>query len=345
MTDLLIVGDFMSRKDMEEGGIFSDGLGKMLKAFLRERGIDPRSVEFYNVMNDVPSPRATLDQLLGKKTEGIPNMKHIKKGKYVKAEYLPHVEKLWRKVNYLKPNLILALGDLPTWALCKGDNPIDSARGRITEGNSAIGGRKVLPTYNIKQVVADWALRVILFSDLEKAAREMCFPEMRRPQRFLHIAPSLEDMEDFYNEYLVPCTHIASDIETKGTMITCVSFAPTEDRALVVPFYSQQSADGNYWPSAKEEALAWRFVQRCLSMGKVVGGQNYQYDMQYEWREMGIPNPDFGYDTMLLHHVLQPELRKGLGFLASIYTDEIAWKGMHKVSASDRTTKKGDGDE
>ena len=31
---------------------------------------------------------------------------------------------------------------------------------------------------------------------------------------------------------------------------------------------------------------------------------------------------------MLLHHALYPEMLKGLGFLGSIYSEEIAWKSM-----------------
>jgi hypothetical protein len=66
--------------------------------------------------------------------------------------------------------------------------------------------------------------------------------------------------------------------------------------------------------------------------------------MQYLWRYAGIAAKKFCDDTMLLHHALQPEMQKGLGFLASVYTDELAWKFMHKVSASDRGAKKGDVD-
>jgi hypothetical protein len=31
---------------------------------------------------------------------------------------------------------------------------------------------------------------------------------------------------------------------------------------------------------------------------------------------------------MLLHHALQPEMDKGLGFLGTVYTDELPWKFM-----------------
>jgi hypothetical protein len=33
---------------------------------------------------------------------------------------------------------------------------------------------------------------------------------------------------------------------------------------------------------------------------------------------------------MLLHHALQPESEKSLGFLGSIYTDEASWKTMRQ---------------
>lgn len=332
----------MSNKDVEEGGPWRDGIGRMFKGFLRQVGIEPRDCLFTNVFNFAPSPRCTLDQLLGPKTEGIPNVKPLKRGKYILARYKPDVEKFWAYVNHHQPNLILAAGDLALWATVAGQNSIDFARGRVSLPNSAIAGRKILPVYSPKQVVANWSMRPVLLADLEKAARECMFPEIRRPQRFIHIDPTLEEMEDFLNQYIIPSPYLSSDIETKGTVITCVGFSPSPERALVVPFYSKSAPGNNYWRTPREEKLAWNFVRRVLSLGKAVCGQNYQYDMQYEWREMGIPNPDFSDDTMLLHHVLQPELRKGLGFLASVYTDEIAWKGMHKVSSTDKTKKRGD---
>ena len=76
-------------------------------------------------------------------------------------------------------------------------------------------------------------------------------------------------------------------------------------------------------------------------MSKVSFGQNFSYDVQYLWR-LGIPVPNWGDDTMIIHHAMQPEMEKGLGFLASIYTDELAWKFMHKKKATDRSGKKED---
>ena len=55
--------------------------------------------------------------------------------------------------------------------------------------------------------------------------------------------------------------------------------------------------------------------------------QNGLFDMQYLAR-MGLQVRNALHDTMLLHHVLYPELQKGLGFLGSIYSNEPAWKLM-----------------
>jgi len=43
-------------------------------------------------------------------------------------------------------------------------------------------------------------------------------------------------------------------------------------------------------------------------------------------------------DTMLLHHALQPESLKSLGFLGSVYSDEGSWKQLRRG----RTTIKRD---
>lgn len=56
---------------------------------------------------------------------------------------------------------------------------------------------------------------------------------------------------------------------------------------------------------------------------------NCAYDLQYLLREgFRITGPV--HDTMLMHHAHLPEMRKSLGFLGSVYTDEPAWKSMRE---------------
>jgi DNA polymerase I-like protein with 3'-5' exonuclease and polymerase domains len=107
--------------------------------------------------------------------------------------------------------------------------------------------------------------------------------------------------------------------------ITEIGFATSASRGINIPFWSRSRV--NYWRTQAEERAAWEWVRRILAEKDTVW-QNGQYDMQYLWRTMGIPTPRFFGDTMILHHSLQPEMKKGLGFLASIYTDEPSWKFM-----------------
>ena len=61
---------------------------------------------------------------------------------------------------------------------------------------------------------------------------------------------------------------------------------------------------------------------------KAIVGQNFLYDINHLWANYGITVPHATNDTMLLHHALQPEMQKGLGFLGSLYTNEASWKFM-----------------
>lgn len=326
MTKLLVVGELYSQEDAQNNRPFTDGNGRFLKAIMKQVGIDPRRTD-YTCVFPFTAARGSVMSLCGPKSAGIPNVKYLKRGKYIRAEYARHLHALWDYINATQPNLILALGDAAMWATCSAKS-LEYARGYVTEGNSAIGGRKVLPTYSPKQVNQSYGTKPYWQADLAKAARELEFPELRYPEHHIWIEPSIEDMETFYQRYLKNAESISVDIENKPDMITCVGFAPDPQTAIVVPFYDSRAPTGNYWKSAHDERLAWRWVSRVLTTGKAIYGQNYIYDMQQLWRLMGIPNPCATDDTMLMAHAIQPELKKSLGMLASIYTDEVPWKSM-----------------
>ena len=187
---------------------------------------------------------------------------------------------------------------------------------------------KVIPSWGPLSIIRQWELRVILMADLAKAAREARFPELRRPKRLIYMEPTLQDIEDFYLEFLVPSPFISCDIETKALTITEVGMSDASgEHAIVIPFWKRPAADGNYWKTLAEEASAWAIIRRICAAHPLVG-QNFAYDMTYFWSTVGIPCPQFIGDTMLLHHSLQPEMEKGLGFLGSIYTNEPSWKFM-----------------
>jgi hypothetical protein len=209
-----------------------------------------------------------------------------------------------------------------------GKNKIGQFRGCTQLSSYTSPGVKCLPTYHPAAVIRDWGLRPTVVLDLQKAKRQSEFPNLRLPKREVWINPTLGDLDEFYRRNLCKCELLSVDIETSGDKITCIGFAPDGGVALVVPFHDPRRKDRSYWATQRDEEHAWGFVQRVLDLHCKKLFQNGAYDIAFLWRAMRIKVRNAGEDTMLLHHSLQPEALKGLGYLGSIYTEERAWKVM-----------------
>lgn len=334
---LAIVGECLSAKD--EGEAFRDGNGRFFRALLHRTGIEAKHAEFLNIFPVVPPLGAGPGAFFGPKGLGVPHTSPFRKGKYILPKYFQHVTEACCVVDALQANLVLAVGEAALWALTSERN-MTEARGRITSGKGDLRNQKILPCLSPQSIQSDYSQFPILLADLAKAKREMEFPETHRPSHEIWLSPSIEDIAVFYHRHLRDAEDISTDIETKpGGHITCIGFSPTPAHSITIPFFSNAAPGNNYWSTPEEEVQAWQWVRRILA-SRPCYGQNFQYDMAYLWRYMGIPTPQACDDTMLLHHALQPEMRKGLGFLASLHTDEPAWKFMHKQRSADRSVKK-----
>lgn len=288
-----------------------------------------------NVFQQHP-PGNKLEFFCGPKGEGIRGFGPLLTSKYVRGEFTYELERLGDELVRIDPNLVVCLGNSALWALT-GSTGITKYRGSTRLSTHTASDFKLLPTYHPAAVLRQWELRPTTVIDLMKAAREGEYADIRRPKREIWIEPSLEDMEKFYETYTLKCECLSVDIETAGNAITCIGFAPQPGVALVVPFYDARKKGRNYWPDEKAERAAVKHVRKVLEdrrIRKVF--QNGLYDIAFIWRCWGIRVFGAEEDTMLLHHALQPESLKSLGFLGSIYTDEGSWKVMRKVATIKR---------
>lgn len=333
MAKMMLVGEAWGEKEEEARAPFVGTSGWMLDGMLSQVGISRSECYLTNVFNLRPKPSNDVKNFCGTKAEGIPGMPVLQRGKYVLKRYAPELERLYNEIKSERPNIIVALGATAAWALLHSTG-IKAIRGATAPVHPAVASRvgyeaKVLPTYHPAAIAREYTLRPVTLSDLDKAKRESEFPELRRPQREIWIRPTLEDLHIYEQQFINPCELLSSDIETASDQITCIGFAPDAGSALVIPFHSKGQPDGNYWQTIEEELIAWSFVRRWLA-DKPTVFQNGMYDVQFLWRRYGIPVPLAQEDTMLLHHAWQPEMQKGLGFLATLYTDEASWKFMRK---------------
>lgn len=313
---------------------FQGKSGRMLKYQLSRAGIRYEDCYVTNVFNLRPKPTDDIKNLCGKKDEGVPGLPMLSTGKYIKAQYAPHLTRLYAEIEDVQPNLIVSLGVTPTWAVLRESVSINAYRGAVIWSKAV--KRKVLPTFHPAAIFRDYTIKPIQYADLCKAHAEQEFPEIRAAEREIWTEPTLADLYDFRERYIDGSPDLSIDIETKGGQMTCIGFAPDPFHALVVPFHDAENTSGNYWGSLEEEVKAVDFVREVCRLPKRVLFQNGMFDMQFLWKVYGIPVPGAADDTMLLHHALQPEMKKSLGFLATIYTGEPGWKFMH------RSTKKED---
>jgi hypothetical protein len=302
---------------------------------LTEAGIDRSQCFLTNVFNLRPTPTNDITNLCQSERSGA--FPPLAKGRYLRPEFFPEVHRVVGEIRQLRPNLVILCGNTACWAFLH-TTGISKIRGTVTLSN-VLPTQKVLPVYHPAAVLREYEIRPVTVADFIKARRESEFPEIRRPERTVYIEPTIEDMEWFYVRHILPAKRIAIDIETLGEQITCVGFAPSADHAICIPFHDPRKAGASYWPDEGTERRAWAWVRKVCHSPQPKTFQNGLYDLYFLWKSYGIAVKNCEDDTMLLHHSLQPESEKGLGFLGSVYTSESSWKLMR---ARGKTTIKKD---
>ena len=328
-TKICLLGEAWGVEEERAQAPFVGTAGYELNRMLSDAGIHRADCFLTNTFNLHP-PGNKLEAFCGTKDQALPGYPALVKGKHISAGFAPELNRLAEELVAHDPNIIIALGNTAMWALL-GKTAITKFRGTTELSTHTAVGYKVLPTYHPSYIIrGQWALRPVVILDLQKALRESEYPELRRPQREIWIEPSLEDIREFIERYLRPSPVISVDIETSGSIITCIGFASGPGHAIVIPFTKPSRKDRSYWPTHAAEREAWVLVKGVLELPNRKLFQNGLYDIAFLWRAMGLKVLGAEHDSMLLHHSLQPESLKSLGFLGSIYTDEGPWKNMRK---------------
>jgi uracil-DNA glycosylase len=332
---IAIVGEAWGEQEEAFGRPFIGTSGQELTKMLAEAGIERKDCFLTNVFalkpyeNKVEHLCASRDETGG---ASHPFLNLGKKGKYLKPEYWPEVSRLKEELETVSPNLIVAMGATASWALLN-SNGIGSIRGAIAT-STLCPGLKVLPTYHPAGVLRNWSWRTIVIADLMKALRNSETKALIRPERYILVEPTLDELISWIKTHNALERDLAVDIETNRGQIEMIGFAVSPQHAAVFPFFDQTKPDWSYWPALWQEVAAWKLVKDLLEGPGVKIFQNGMYDLMYLVRFGFRPRNCFE-DTMLKHHALYPELQKGLGFLGSIYTNEPAWKLMRKAKMTE----------
>lgn len=276
------------------------------------------------------------------------NIKRFAETGHTLEEGLPQ---LYAEIESVNPNCILAVGDLALETLT-GKSGIFTWRGSILPTKD--GKRKVIPTVHpaaLFKQKADgkgaipWQFWYIIKNDIYKAVQDSEFPELRIPNRQHRICRGSVELQRFFDRHLDPAAKNVTrdkqgrvicsvDIESHHNIPILIAFAFNKDEAMSVPLFNVGSwrAPGKGL-SVNEFVRIWRILHWFFSNPLVCFiGQNFKYDQEKIEQTLGFPigHGRLHADVGMMSHVVQPEFRISLGFLASIYTREPFWKAEGK---------------
>lgn len=307
-SKMWLIGEAPGEQEEKQGRPFIGGAGRVLEGILQEVGIKRSEVFIDNVMQIRP-PKNDFSVFYQDKSKKVPTDTLLQGHTRVRELVATH-----------KPNVIVALGNEALFALT-GKHQITHWRGSIL----GCHGVKVIPTIHPAMVMRQYEFRPMVSLDLSRAKRESLSPSFPEPYRDKFILnPSFEQVMSTL-DFLETQEYVAFDIETGNEQIICIGFGWSKEESICIPiFYSNSS-----WWTEEEELEIIKRVRQLFRNPKVKFiAQNAQFDMIYLGDRWGVEVRNLWMDTMVAFHCVYPELKKGLGFLCSIYTNRPYYKDM-----------------
>lgn len=328
-AEIMLISDSPSWTDISRNEAFAS-VGQTLNPALRELGIIKNSCFltylFPRRLGDEEEPKKFLAE---RKTCPGPGWVW-ENGFWLNPEILKHRDELLKVISQVQPKLIIVLGPLTLWALA-GVRELDKWRGsRLQPPGMPC---PVLPTYPLDRPISQPETRGTILMDFRRGKGIYEGTQIPRDYKFV-IKPDYVTVGSAICYLLDKADDgpmvLSGDLETRLGHIACFGIAHSATEAICIPFLQIHAANPFYWPEDQEAAIICDIQKLFLHPNITWVGQNYLYDCQYFFRHWGfLPRKVF--DTMIGHHAIYTNMRKGLDFLSSMYAhDHVYWKGEIK---------------
>lgn len=347
-ASIFLVGEAPGEDELATGTPFSGMSGRELDRMLAEAGIERRDCFATNVCHERPPSyfkngklvNNDIDQWFAGPQKGRQNGWPQVDGTYCHPSVAGGVDHLRAVCRDRSPNLVIALGNTPLWALT-GHDGITKWRGSELWSESC--GVKVIPTFHPADVLRQWTHRPIVIQDFRRARRESESRDVFTPTWNFVVEPTLPQIHEWFNTFAHdPDTPLVCDTEGWGR-VDCIGFAADSTNALCVPLARQTTPDNpHYWQSFDDEVEAMATCCEALRTHPTTF-HNAIWDCQVIARSLGVL-PRLRDDTQVAQHVSFPGLlggridpvtgkvdKKGsslsLSFIASMYCEHYRfWK-------------------
>lgn len=144
--------------------------GQILNSGLAAAGIRRSECLITNVFNLRP-PGNKIKSLMVKKQNGAGGYRALRPGSYLDPKLIPELDRLHRELTEAKPDVIVALGAVPLWALT-GSGALGPHRGHLHLPQRLDQHRleyPMIPTYHPARILRQYHLKSSMVGDLVKA--------------------------------------------------------------------------------------------------------------------------------------------------------------------------------
>ena len=316
-SKIAFVGEALGADEERLQEPFVGASGQLLTRLMNEAGIPRQQCYITNVIKEHP-PGNNIGKFIT-----------IGKSSLVATQaYKDYVAKLRDELAAINPNVIVAVGRIAMYALTGRHDRISKRRGSIME-STLLPGKKVIPIIHPAAALRQYEFTQMIAFDLHRIKEDSQSPALDPPRQNIKTEPTfIESLEWLANAR--NCSDLAFDIEVIKTMqdweISCIGFSYDEG-TISIPFVWEQ---GDYF-NPDQEAIIWQQIAKLLeadSPRKIT--QNGVFDAHFLYRKLGI-RAKVHHDTMIAMALINPDVPKGLDFIASIYTREPYYKDDGKT--------------
>lgn len=233
---------------------------------------------------------------------------------------------LRRDLLAYKPNIIVLFTEQLLSLAGKHGFSVNEFRGSLfvcSDPNSPFFGFKCLCTIHPFDVFISYDNLPVLNADVSRALQESISSELDLPSRVYDVTLNFINTLNRINA-IQPNSYISLDIEgTVETGITCLSIADSPYYAFIVPF--------DLFSDEETAQLILALRTKLFDPSIAVILQNGLYDAFCLLWCFKVLIRNIAFDTMLSSWEIMPELPKALGFQASLWTREPAYKYQRKI--------------
>ena len=305
---------------VEDGGNASGASLRLLEHTYREAGFDWDRCRVRKVSSRVMrfgDPKSLF--LVYKADHKVPN-----------EQLAVDIDSTWGWLKDTKPSIVIAHGDLATYAL---NGLMKSASFRGSQTTITVNDHEtpLMTTYAPAMVIKRWDWRPIMSVDLKRAKR-MLDLGYHYPDYHFTVRPTAQECFTILGDLLYRANtsptpvELAFDIETIARHMACIGIAWSATEAICIPLITKDNDDHNYFTEWEEVQITQMLRELQQHPNTIIIGQNYSYDTQFYARYWGYV-PTNVVDTMTIQHTLFPGMPKALDFLSSMYCKfHVYWK-------------------